>query len=246
MSCAPIQRRHPRLPGPFGIAFVAAVALGALHATVQSAAPETAPSTGFQRVLFLGNSITLHGPAPKIGWIGNWGMAASAADKDYVHIVARDLAKTSGVVPQTMVKNIAAFERQSASYRVKENLKDALDFRADLVIVAIGENVPGLGSEKDQSQFEASVATLLRELRGDRHPTIIVRSCFWANQAKDKALREACRQVGGIFVDIGALSKDESHYARSERDFQHAGVAAHPGDRGMQAIAAAILAAIKR
>ena len=33
------------------------------------------------RVLFLGNSITLHGPAPAIGWEGNWGMAASTVRK---------------------------------------------------------------------------------------------------------------------------------------------------------------------
>jgi hypothetical protein len=93
-------------------------------------------------------------------------------------------------------------------------------------------------------QFAASVEKLLDQVRGDRRPTIIVRSCFWPDQAKDEALRQACRQVGGTFVDIRGLSKDEANYARSERDFQHAGVAAHPGDRGMQAIADAILKAL--
>jgi hypothetical protein len=144
-----------------------------------------------------------------------------------------------------MVKNIAAFERQYASYRARENLKDACDFRAELVIVAIGENVPGLGTEKEKTQFEASVGKLLKEVCGDRHPTIVVRSCFWPNQAKDKALRQACQQVGGTFVDISGLSKDESNYARSERSFQHAGIAAHPGDRGMHTIADAILKALE-
>jgi hypothetical protein len=85
---------------------------------------------------------------------------------------------------------------------------------------------------------------LLQGLKADRRPAIVVRSCFWPNQAKDQILKQACLEVGGIFVDIGPLSKDESNYARSERQFQHAGVAAHPGDKGMQAIADAILAAI--
>ena len=43
--------------------------------------------------------------------------------------------------------------------------------------------------------------------------------------------------VGGVFVDISRLSKDESNYARSERTFAHGGVAGHPGDKGMKGIA---------
>lgn len=245
MRYEPAERRCPRLPRPIEVALVAALALGTLSTAVQAAAPETAPATRFRTILFLGNSITLHGPAPKIGWTGNWGMAASAADKDFVHIVTRSLAKASGGEPETMVKNVATFERQYANYDLKANLKDAVDFKADLVIVAIGENVPGLESEKERVQFEARVEKLLKEVRGARHPTIIVRSCFWPNRAKDEALRQACQQVGGTFVDISGLSKSESNYARSERDFQHAGVAAHPGDRGMQAIADAILKALE-
>jgi hypothetical protein len=38
---------------------------------------------------------------------------------------------------------------------------------------------------------------------------------------------------------------DERNYARSERSYQHAGVASHPGDRGMAAIAEEIVKAVK-
>jgi hypothetical protein len=73
-----------------------------------------------------------------------------------------------------------------------------------------------------------------------------VRSCFWASGPKDAALKNVCGEVGGVYVDIGTLGKDETNYARSERAFQHKGVAAHPGDRGMKAIADAILKAARQ
>ena len=131
------------------------------------------------KVLFLGNSITRHGPLAKIGWMSDWGMAASAKEKDYVHLVASSLTKSTGATPEVMIKNVAGFERHHTTYDLEENLKDALEFDADLIIVAIGK-----------------------------------------------------------------LGKDEENYARSERKSAHMGVAAHPGDKGMQAIAQAILKAI--
>ncbi|HAH49460.1 MAG TPA: SGNH/GDSL hydrolase family protein, partial [Planctomycetaceae bacterium] len=112
-------------------------------------------------------------------------------------------------------------------------------------VLAIGENVPQLKTAEAQATFQASVEKLLKQLQSDNQPTIIVRSSFWPDQKKDDALRQACQTAGGIFVDISNLGKEEKNYARSERDFQHAGVAAHPGDQGMQAIAAAILKAIQ-
>jgi hypothetical protein len=198
----------------------------------------------FQKVLFLGNSITLHGPAPKIGWLGNWGMAASTEQKDFVHLVVAGLANRSGKAPVLMVKNIAEFERNYATYDPALKMKEAFAFGADLVVVAIGENVPALTSEEAKVQFKAGLLRVLHGLQPGSHPTIVVRSCFWANKAKDDVLRQACREVDGIFVDAGPLGKDPSNYARSERSFQHAGVAAHPGDKGMRAIAEAILGAL--
>jgi hypothetical protein len=60
-----------------------------LLATLLLASPFHAAPINAQRILFLGNSITMHGAKPSIGWSNNCGMAASALDKDYVHVLTR-------------------------------------------------------------------------------------------------------------------------------------------------------------
>ena len=57
-------------------------------------------------------------------------------------------------------------------------------------------------------------------------------------------LRKACEWYGGTYVDISGLAKDEKNFARSEREFKHAGVANHPGDAGMKNIADLIWKAV--
>jgi alpha-galactosidase len=205
---------------------------------------QASAATTFRKVLFLGNSITKHGPKADIDWTGNWGMAASAERKDYVHLVTGALSEKQGATPEVLVQNIADFERSYADYDIAGKLKDALAFKADLVIVAIGENTPALKSPEDMARFQASITRLLSAFKSDNQPTILVRSCFWVNAAKDDALQKACDAVHGLYVNISELSKAEVNFARSERLFKHAGVANHPGDRGMAAIAGAILRAL--
>lgn len=210
--------------------------------TVQ-AAEGSRPPIG--KILFLGNSITSHAPLAKIDWAGNWGMAASGEEKDYVHLVLRSLAPASGKRPEAMILNIAAFERDPAGYDLREKHKAAFDFNPDVVVLAIGENVPALKTSADKEQFKASVLQVLRALQTRNKPAILVRSCFWADRSKDEVLKQASEEAGGIFVDISSLAKDESNYARSERKFRNSSVAKHPGDKGMQAIASALIAAMK-
>ena len=198
----------------------------------------------FQKILFLGNSITKHGPKPSIGWTSNWGMAASAEEKDYVHLVTSGLTKTGGKAPETMVRSMSVFERGYATFDIDAQLKAECAFQADLVILAIGENVPQLKSAEEQAKFKAGVTKILSQLKAASNPVIVVRSCFWPNKTKDDILKAACEEVGGIYVDISDLAKDEANYGRSERKFEHKGVAAHPGDKGMQGIADAILKAL--
>ena len=208
-----------------------------------TAEPEVKPSA-IRRILFLGNSITLHGPKADIGWTGNWGMAASSEDKDYVHLVTSALAQHTGSTPQIMVRNIADFERNYATYDVDGQMKDLFAFDPDLVVLAIGENVPALDSEDAKAQFKAGVMSILRCALAKRHPLVVVRSCFWADAAKDEVLRQACQEADGIFVDAGPLGREAANAARSERSFTHDGVAGHPGDKGMKALADAIVQAV--
>jgi hypothetical protein len=197
-----------------------------------------------KRILFLGNSITLHGPSTQVGWMNNWGMAASAREKDYVHVLVNSIAKLSGSRPEVQIDNIADFERRYDTYDLNIGLKQHLDFKPDTVVVAIGENVPALTSEDAKTKFKASFTRLLAALKQSGRPAVFVRSCFWPDKTKDDIMRESSMAVGGVFVDISGLSKDESNYARSERRFAHAGVAAHPGDKGMKGIADALLKAM--
>ena len=198
-----------------------------------------------ERVLFLGNSITRHGPAPKIGWIDDWGMAASALEKDFVHQVASGIAAMIGKDPEKKITNIADFERNLATYDIATKLKAELDFKPTLVIIAIGENVAALKTDDAKAQFKASFARLLATVKSAGQPALVVRGCFWTDKTKDEIMQQACAAAGGTFVDIGALGKVEANFARSERKWDHDGVAAHPGDKGMAAIAAAILKALK-
>ena len=120
-------------------------------------------------------------------------------------------------------------------------MKDLFAFDPDLVVVAIGENVPVLASENAKAQFKAGVLRILGCALAKRHPLVVVRSSFWADPTKDELLRQACQEADAVFVDAGPLGREAANAARSERSFMHDGVAGHPGDRGMKALADAIV-----
>lgn len=225
---------------------------GALFsASGQFHAADTAPpkakigSLNVSKILFLGNSITLHGPAPEIGWTGNWGMAASAEELDYVHLLTAEVTKAGGT-PKIKVRNIAEFERGYDSYDIEASLKEELSFAPDLVIVAIGENVADLTTSESQVKFAAAFGTLLAAIKERKPQAIFVRSGFWPNPTKDEIMRKGSSAVNATFIDISKLAENESNFARSERVIEHAGVAAHPGDQGMRAISDAIFSAIQK
>ena len=197
-----------------------------------------------ERMLFLGNSITLHAPAPQIGWNGNWGMAASAPEKDFVHLLIAKVAKETGKQPEVKVKNIAEFERQLGDFNIAEQLKEELHFQPDLIVLAIGENSVTPSNDVERTKFSVGLDGLLSELKRNGQPTIFVRSQFWPDQEKDQLLKQATEKAKLVWVDMEKLGADPLNAASAEREFQHAGVAGHPGDKGMAAIADKIWQAI--
>ena len=236
-----------------GIAAVAVFVLAIAYVPAMGQEPKKGPDEGLKvgslrvgKILFLGNSITLHGPAPDIGWTGDWGMAASAREKDFVHRLLDRVSKEAGGVPKVMIRNIAEFERKLTDFNIRDTLKDELAFEADVVILAIGENSPSPRTDEARKRFAEALRELLTQLGRHGHPEVFVRSQFWPDAEKDRLLKQVCDDAGGVFIDLGKVGIDPQNSARSERHIEHAGVAGHPGDKGMSAIADELWRAMKK
>ena len=214
------------------------------NSTMMNANPITSSQlAGDVRVVFIGNSITLHGKAPQIGWTNEWGMAASAAEKDYVHLVTKGIERRAGRKAAVMVKNLYAFECDYRGYDFSD-IDDLVAFNPDYLVVAIGENVRDLTTEDDRLAYRVAFKKLLsRFVHDGRRPNAVVRGVFWANPAKDGQMSSAAADMSMAFVRTDFCNTETM--AGTNR-FAHAGVAAHPGDVGMRRIADVILEAFFR
>lgn len=199
---------------------------------------------GGVKVLFLGNSITLHGPCAAIGWTNNWGMAASDAAHDYVHLVTAGIERETGCKADVRIRNIYEFESNFANWKPTERLAAEMKFAPDYLIVAIGENVRDLRDEAQVQAYGKAFSDLLgcfvRD--GKMVPKTVVRGVFWRNPSKDAAMSAAAAKFGVSFVRTDFDSEPGMRAGTSR--FAHPGVAAHPGDQGMAATAERILAAL--
>ena len=190
------------------------------------------------RVLFMGNSITLHEPAPAIGWNNNHGMAASSPECDYVHRVVAALEKKYGKVTYC-IANVAKFERGYNDAEVIRSYTEAKNIRPEIVIFRLGENV-----NRDLIESYSLKDGLVEFFKyyAEGAKTVIVTDLFWYHEHICGALREAADELGFTFVSIKDLGEDNDNKAIGL--FEHDGVARHPGDRGMQMIAKRITDAL--
>ena len=218
------------------------------------------------KVAILGNSITKHGYLEDVGWYAIYGMAASSKERDFAHLLMK---KFNEIEPcEFLVDNISDFEfffenpyleinnannefnkdkLANKSFSVEKDFKSFIDFNADIVIIAIGENINSLSSDESKKHLHTELIHLFNALSNNGKGKVFVRSCFWYDKVCDKILKEACEEFGGIFVDISKETGKEEYLAKSGlRKFWHEGVANHPGDKGMKMIADYIWSAVEK
>jgi len=183
------------------------------------------------KVLFIGNSITWHGTKTDIGWSGDYGMAASAREKDYVHVLAAMMREKYGEVC-TCIAQLAAWERDySSSTILEEKYAAARDFSADIIIVRIGENMPKGSAPACKPYFDR----MIKYFKVREGQKVIITDSFWRNDARDSMIREIAEENGYAFCRIGDLENAPENMAIGQ--FEHRGVAIHPSDLGMERIA---------
>jgi lysophospholipase L1-like esterase len=188
----------------------------------------------FSNVVVLGNSITQAGPNQPLGWYGDWGMAASAEEKDYVHVLKKSFQLRN---PDVVVKvyNIQEFELDFAAYNFDTDLKGFRDSHPDLVILRIGEN---LKAGIDLNVFEKRYQDLINYFKADNPKVIVVGvSTVFKGMADDIMIKYP------PYVSLKTITQDQSNMALGL--FENYAVATHPGDKGMQNIASLIWLKIK-
>ena len=187
-----------------------------------------------KEVVILGNSIRLHGPALTIGWSGNWGMAATSRDKDYVHVLYRKicntLAKRQKKAPELKLPGGVVDEKTFSKWNA-----DAVR-NADILIIQLSDNYRG---ELTDDKFQKNYAAMLKDFKASG-VSILICVSNWGGGKMAQLIRQAADSQGAKFVSLEKIAADPSNRAKSEGHFSHGGVNWHPGDRGMQAIADAI------
>lgn len=185
-----------------------------------------------KRILFVGNSITRHGILSEIGWHWDFGMAASSKENDYVHILMKKFRK---IYPDSAFCVCQAAEWEVTYKKGEEVLyyyDEARKFETDIIIMRVCENCPR--DNFDKALFKKKYLELVSYLNPTGKAKIVMTSSFWKHTATE-ALKEIAEENNIPIALLEDLGEDDSMKAIGL--FEHEGVANHPGDKGMKAIA---------
>ena len=188
------------------------------------------------RVMFVGNSMTLHGVKEDIGWMKECGMAASEREKDYVHLLMKEISQKDNDAVYCICQ-VAQWEiNYKNGLSVYDLYADAKAFQADVIIMRFIENCPM--DEFDIEIFKKEYNTFADYLSNSGNAKLIFTNGFWKHPG-DVAICEVAAERNSPFINLGDLGECDDMKAIGL--FWHEGVANHPGDKGMKAIAERIM-----
>ncbi len=139
------------------------------------------------KIAFIGNSLTLHGPAPAIGWNNDCGMAASNTNTDFAHLLASKLGLIDNDI---FVGNFTELERVDIRNNNEQFtlLKEVFDKKPVITIIQLGDNI----SDNEQLQhFQNNLQLLMPDIK-NKSSNIFLLSTWWENAVKDFIIKNIC------------------------------------------------------
>ena len=184
------------------------------------------------RVLFVGNSITLHGPRPQIGWTNNWGMAASKRENDYVHLLQKKIVAANPDAQCCLLQVAGTIERSffKPEWSCEANFKWAREFKPDVIVLFFGANVPhdyDNGKMKPARTFGEAVDAFRTYLDPEKKALVLMSQGFYIRPKLDGEKEAVAKKHGDVFVHMEDIRDRKDTHGRYN----------HPGDLGMQLIA---------
>lgn len=194
------------------------------------------------KVMFIGNSITIHELKPNIGWNKTCGMAATDLEHDYVHVVYKHLLEKHKSV-SICVCNGGYWETDYKNHLKAATIIDlAKEYKPDIIVLRIGENFNKEYLKEEGTAFEA-FDYLIKNLK-NCSKRLITTSLFWAYEPLDKEILKAAEHNKIEYINIVDLSKDKTNEAIGE--FKNQSICLHPNNKGMKEIALRIIGVLDK
>ena len=148
---------------------------------------------GSPKILFAGNSMAWHAPKDDIGWSGDWGMAASKRENDYVHQTMR-FVREKYPNATYCIAQCAYWERHMNDDNVFDEYSNLKDFEADAVVIVLGENIHE--NEHTQDELADKFSELISYLRKGKSkvPVLISQPFLWEKPVVCKAIEKAAAE----------------------------------------------------
>ncbi len=194
--------------------------------------------------LAIGNSVTVHNTTSY--WYNEVGMAASDEEHDYFHIVLNYLKSIKhgamGVPYNFSIWETLSHDRDETLQYLDHYLSPLLN----LVTVQLGENAYDLTTY--QEDFVALIEYIKTKAPQAR---VLIVDDFWSYYNRAEQKYEATNKVNAEFVSLDGIADNKDYFcgmgavvydsSKCAHIVNHSGVAKHPGDKGMSAIAARII-----